>query len=511
MIDFDIDIPAKDRTLRAVWRRRVETNTSGGFLWYRGLEGPKIDIEAVDRSVNRARAKLASVAGKGERVCLLMRSSHDMLVAMLALWCEGIVAVPLNPELRGQHLLAQVDRADAALLLADGDLIGAATEATRGRLDAGRIVGGDLSEIADGPVDPVDRDIAPTDPALILFTSGSTGPSKGCVLSNRTCVYYGWVFARHMGYRPDDRIYTCLPLNHVHGLFASFLAAVISGARFAFGERFSASRYWQDIVESGATTSSAIGPMASILMRRPPDEWEAQSKVRLAHIAPAPPFAREFEERFRLRIVSALYGLTEAMIIPPDPDREPVTGLLGKPGREWHVEVHRQDGTGCEIGEVGELVARPLRPGVLFDGYFEQPAETLKAFAGLWFHTGDLVHVDEAGDFWFIGRAKEIIRRRGENVSAWQIEVTLSGLAEVQEVAAVPVDSGLGDEDLALVVVRAPGTPLTPEAVERFCEESLPRFMRPDRIVVRDGELPRTPSGKIDKPSLRRLLAEDEA
>jgi crotonobetaine/carnitine-CoA ligase len=297
-----------------------------------------------------------------------------------------------------------------------------------------------------------------------------------------------------------------LPMSHVHALFASFWPAVLSGARFAFSERFSASKYWQEIAESKATTCSAIGTMASILLAQAPSEWENKTRVRVAHIAPAPPRVEEFQSRFRLQVVSVLYGLTEAMVFPPLVDSPPTFGLLGPSPPDWDVDIVDNRGQQVESNTAGELVVRPLRPHILFEGYYNQPEETLQACRELWFHTGDICRRDEEGLFWFMGRKKDVIRRRGENVSVWELEAVIAQHAEIKEVAAFAVPSRLGEEDIAVVAVRRESSKLDVADLEAYCTKNLPKYMRPDRIILCDEELPKTVSGKIDKNRLGEEL-----
>jgi crotonobetaine/carnitine-CoA ligase len=193
-------------------------------------------------------------------------------------------------------------------------------------------------------------------------------------------------------------------------------------------------------------------------MNQPVVPAESRLRVRLAHIAPAPPRAEEFEQRFRLRIVSALFGMSEAMLFPPDTGRKPIPGVIGPAPRDWDIALVDDIGRPVPNGEVGELVARPRRPLILLDEYFDCPDDTMKSWRGLWYHTGDICNRDLDGVYWFVGRARDVIRRSGHNVSAWEIETTISGHSDVAEVAAVPVPTELGEEELILFVRRIAGS-----------------------------------------------------
>jgi crotonobetaine/carnitine-CoA ligase len=503
----DDDLAEGERTLPAIWQRRAAIRRGEPFLWFGGQvarTAAQLDAEI------RAAAQTFRRRGikKGDRVCVLMKNSPEMLAVMLGLWQAGAVVVPLSAQMVGPLLLDQVSRARVALAVADDDLAPQLAPLAVPVVEKGRFVGEAASADSAGALETA---VSFQDPALILYTSGSTGPSKGCMLSQHFCVYYGWIFWRYMGYRRDDVIHSCLPLNHVHALFASFLPAVLAGAQYSFSERFSASRYWQEIVDSGATTCSAIGPMASILLKQPPCKAEARLRVRLAHIAPAPPGVEEFQERFRLRVASTLFGMTEAMLFPPDPQRDPVPGVIGVAPADWDVALLDDFGREVAAGEPGELVARPQRPYILFDGYFDMPQETVKAWQGLWYHTGDVCRRDADGLYWFMGRKRDQIRRRGESISAWELESLLGAHPAVSEIAALGVPSPLGEEEIVVFVRHAEGAPVSAAALEAFSEKVVPRFMRPDRIVIGKEELPKTPSGKIDKRRLQAILSEQRS
>ncbi len=189
----------------------------------------------------------------------------------------------------------------------------------------------------------------------------------------------------------------------------------------------------------------------------------------------------------------------------PDPDRHAVAGVIGVSPSDWDVALVDDFGRQVPAGESGELVARPRRSHILFDGYFDMPEETLKAWYGLWYHTGDVCGKDAHGVYWFMGRKRDQIRRRGENVSAWELESLLGAHPAVSEIAA------LGEEEIVLFVGHAEGAPLSVEALEAFSEKVVPKFMRPDRIVIGKEELPKTPSGKIDKRRLQAVLSQERS
>jgi crotonobetaine/carnitine-CoA ligase len=247
--------------------------------------------------------------------------------------------------------------------------------------------------------------------------------------------------------------------------------------------------------------------MAEILLGQAVSPIESKLRVRLAHIAPAPLRAKDYEKRFNLKICSTLYGMSEAMLMPPDPDREPVAGIIGVDPSDWDLAVVDPLGRTLGVDEPGELIARPRRPFIIFDGYLDMPAETVKAWRGLWYHTGDVARRDADGVYWFMGRSRDVIRRRGHNVSTWEMEIIVNGHPDIAEAGAVAIPTESGEEEVALYARRVDNGTITPDIVRAYCEKVLPRFMWPDHIIVQDDELPKNQAGKIDKPRLKAAFS----
>jgi crotonobetaine/carnitine-CoA ligase len=527
--DFSADYPFVQRTLGSVWRQRVDAHADEArFLWY--PDRPALDIGELDRLITATAAGLQERGVRsGTHVCVLMRNSPEMLEVMIALWQLGAVVIPLSPQLEGQLLLEKIVEVAPLLTVVDAALADRLAEQVQaahanGAAGAGYELvvnlasppaagplpphAGTLEELRRADAEPPSVEVDPTAPALILFTSGTSGRAKGCVISHHYAVYYSWVFWRHMRYEASDTLYTCLPLNHCHALFASFWPAVMAGARVAISERFSASRFWRDVADSEATGCTAIGTMTSILLAREPDEHESRAKVRVAHVsADGALDMPRFEKRFGCKAVTCLYGSTEVMVFPPLSEMPPIQGLIGPPPPDWDVALMDERENQLEGDATGELVVRPRIAHTMFERYHGRPDATAEAFRGLWFHTGDLARRDGSGMYWFKGRASDTIRRRGENVSAWEVERGIVEHHLVEEVAAFPLPSELSGSEVGVVVVRAGGSGLSVADLASHCESALPRYMRPDRIWVRDEELPKNAGGKADKARLREEYA----
>jgi len=500
---IDDDIEFSCRTLPQVWKVRRDMG-DGPFFWFAGKG--ELSVIDFDRLCQRAyHAFRAREIEKGDRVVLFTENSPEMLALMLGAWRAGAIVVPISAQAQGAVLRDQIKRSNRKLLISDLAVqVDIAELGVEDSLSVEDFLNVEAQEDATS-----NRSTAPgpLDTALILFTSGSTGPSKGCVMSHHMCTYYAWVFWRYMGFGPQDTVYSCLPYNHVHALFASFFPAVMAGAKFASSKRFSPSRYWHEISESRATACSAIGPIASIMIDREPEEVEKRLHVRIAHVAPPPPNLAEYESRFNLRVVSSLYGMTEAMVFPPDVDGPSVLGRLGEKPQDWDIGILDNQGQPVIPGETGEICLRPLRAGIIFDSYDGMPTETLKAWRGLWHHTGDIGRIDRQGVYWFTGRTADRIRRNGHNISAWEMEQIIVEHPLVADVATIGIDESLDNTKVVVVARPKSGTQLLESELQDYCAQKLPKYMMPDQILVVADQFPRTQSGKVDRNAIRSIVA----
>jgi crotonobetaine/carnitine-CoA ligase len=337
---------------------------------------------------------------------------------------------------------------------------------------------------------------------MVLFTSGTTGPSKGCVLSHRYAVRQAQLMIEHFGLRPDDVLYSPFPLFHLDASVLTVMPALVLGTTAAIGARFSASDFWAEVRRFGATVFDFMGATLTMLHKRPPAPDDTDHPVRLAWGVPVPEFAPEFEERFGLRLVEA-YGSTDAGVPiyqPLDEPRRP--GSCGRAIPQYDIAVVDDEDREVAAGKVGELVVRPNEPSLLSDGYYGQPEATLASRRNLWFHTGDLVRRDAEGYVYFVGRTTDSIRRRGENISAFEVEEVVKLHPLVLDAAAYGVPSELSEDDVMVAVVVRPGEVLAPADLVAFCAERMARHMLP-RYVDVVAELPRTPTEKVEKAALR--------
>jgi carnitine-CoA ligase len=307
------------------------------------------------------------------------------------------------------------------------------------------------------------------------------------------------------GLSPDDVFHAWLPHFHCAGQLNQTLPVVVSGCQLALFPTFSASRFWQQIHDVGATIVIGLPNVVRIMWQRPSDPAIERSTLRLWVTGPMDATIHEaFEKRFGLQVLEQ-YGMTEAelLTLPRFGERFPLRSC-GRPGPDWQLQIADNDDCPVPPGTVGQILVRPKQPGLLMLGYDQDDAATTDALRNAWFHCGDLGYQDDNGFVYFVERRKFVIRRRGENIASGDIEKTVILHPAVAECAAVGVPSELGEEDIRLIAEPRQGYLLTREDLQQYCEANLPRYMVPRYIEILP-ELPRTPVGKVDKEQLRML------
>jgi crotonobetaine/carnitine-CoA ligase len=306
----------------------------------------------------------------------------------------------------------------------------------------------------------------------------------------------------HFELRPDDVLYSPFPLFHLDAAVLTVIPALVLGTTAALAERFSVSRFWDDIRTFGATVFDFMGATLTMLHKAPPRPDDADNPARLAWGVPVPEFAPAFEARFGLRLVEA-YGSTDAGVPIYQPLHAPRRpGSCGRAIAAYDVRLLDERDADVPVGEVGEIALRPNEPSLMADGYLGMPAETLAARRNLWFHTGDLARQDADGFFYFVGRRTDSIRRRGENISAFEVEEALKLHPQVLDAAAYGVPSELTEDDVMAAIVVRDGEELDVAELVEFAGRHMAQHMVPRYIDI-VAELPRTPTEKVEK---RRLV-----
>ena len=456
--------------------------------------------------------------GAGDMVAVMMPNVPEFLWARFAIHKLGAVEASINTAFRGPGLTHMLNLCEASVLVLDEtfvDQIAAIADALV-NLDT-VIVRGDVQEAkrrfkwrvlrydeisGDDTSNPA-REVDERDTGMILYTSGTTGPSKGCVLSHRFLIHQAEIVCEHFRVTAEDTLYTAFPFFHGDAAYYTVLPALLSGARAAIGERFSASRHWDEIRRFGATVFDFMGATLTILWKRPPRADDADNPVRLAWGVPMPEFADAFEQRFDLKL-REVYGLTDAgmnAVYPLDEPRRP--GACGKPVDTYQVGIFDENDHDLPAGEKGEIVIRPRQPSIILDSYLKMPEETLSAVRNLWFHTGDIGFMDEEGYLHFVERKKDSIRRRGQNISAFELEEAANLHLAVLESAAIGIPSELTEEDVMLWVVLRPGQTLSVPDLIEHCRSNMAKHMVPRYVELVD-ELPKTPTEKVEKFRLKK-------
>ena len=492
-------VPAERATLPGLMEARVARTPEATFLCWQGRSW------SYREAWEEARRFAAWVDGRrgqepGMRVASFLPNRPEALWAWFGTLAAGAVYVPLNRAHRGELLADMIRRSRARILVTDAEGL-----ADLPPLDDVRVeVLTEWEEVRAGePVEPAHR--LPADLAELMYTSGTTGRSKAVELShNQLCRGAGWL-ARSLELGRDDVFHAWLPLFHIAGQVDTVLPAIVGGGAVALYPTFSRSRFWDQVSESGATLMIGFPNVYQLLHSLPAREDDADNPLRAGVTGAMPPeFVADFEARFGLR-VHDVYGMTEAEpMLLPDPGTPSPPGSCGRPNPDLDVVVLGRDRHPVAAGEVGELACRPRVPHVLMGGYEGDPKATAQATEGGWFHSGDLGRVDEAGFFYFLDRIKHSIRRRGENISSWELEAAVSEHPAVAEVCALGVPSPLGEEDVKVVVVPVGGENLDPAELHTWCQGRMAAFMVP-RYVEIVAELPRLPTGKVPKEELRDL------
>jgi crotonobetaine/carnitine-CoA ligase len=462
---------------------------------------------------------------RGHRVAVFMLNSCNQIRAWLGLGKLGAVAVMLNTELRGAFLRHQLNDAEVGCVVVDAELVPALT-AIAGELAHLRqlVVVGRSDERLPLAWRAYDwagiRAAEPwtgpgpsaADTACIMYTSGTSGPSKGVLMPHAHCALYGIINIRALELGPQDKYYISLPLFHANGLLIQLAATLLAGIPVHVRTRFSATAWLADVREHGATVSNFLGATAAFLLAQPPSPHDTDHRLRALMNAPnLPQHEEQFRQRFGIRDVISGFGMTEVNM--------PIMGRIGHsaPGAAgWTMEdffevciADPDTDRALPAGTMGEILVRPKVPFGFMSGYFNAPQKTVEAWRNLWFHTGDAGVMDADGLITFIDRIKDCIRRRGENISATEVESVVQEIAGVAEVAAyaVPSDIPGGEDELMLALVPHHGIALDARMVVDQAAVRLPRFARP-RYVKVVAQLPKTATGKVQRAALRKQGAE---
>ncbi len=453
----------------------------------------------------------------GERVAIMMGNCPEFLYTYYAMVFMGVGAVPLNTAQRGEALAYILNDSGASAIVIDEGLLEYFTS-IRDRVPTVRLLvvrGSIPSSVGDavtveewlkagGGRPPIDPHVSiPAD--NILYTSGTTGPPKGVINRgiNPTNIVKLW---EPTGVRPGETVYTSLPLFHGNAIGVTTLGAIILDYKLALGERFSASRHWDECRKYNAVEFNTLGAMIPILLKQQERPDDGDNPVRVVLSAACPAYAwRPFEERFKLRLIE-WFGMVDSPGFLMNTSGK--VGSMGRPLPQFEFKVVDDNDLDLPPGKTGELIFRSSG-GKAVAFYYGKEEATTEAWRNGWFHSGDLAWVDEEGDFYYAGRKKASMRRRGENISAWEIESVVNQHPSVLESAAHAVPSELSEDEIKLVVVLKPGQIATPEELLDFCWGKMAYYAIPRYVEFR-GSLPKTGTHRIEYSVLKQEAFTDK-
>jgi len=500
-------------TLGELLARKAVENKSKPYLYFLDKEISYEDINACADQMANALSKLG--IANGDHVAIMLPNCPEYLYCWFGLAKLGAVTVTINTQLKGGSLKYLIEASDSKFVIVASDFLPQYEEVAPEIKGVKRVVFNTTEQAGNNEsLDALFRespaalptDMAPVEdiePLIITFTSGTTGLPKLVRNSHRAYIMAAQDLVSSTELSSNDRIYSALPLYHANPQAFCVLSALVSDASIIVAPRFSASRFWDDVRKYQATAFSYVGAVLPILLAQPerPDDKDVPAKKCFGGGAPKEVYER-MSQRFGVEVLE-LYGMSETgtwnTINRPGRGR---AGTVGQVREGFEVRIFDDRDNELPVGKIGEVVIRPMKPYIMFDGYYKSPEETVKCSANWWFHTGDLGKVDEDSYYYFCGRKKESIRRGGENIPPYEIEKEIDKHSAVAESAAFGIIDPVMEEEIKVAIVLRPGQKVTPEEIITWCESSLPKFMIPRYIEFME-KLPKSASEKVQKVALK--------
>jgi carnitine-CoA ligase len=520
----------EDWTLPRVLRTRASSHADRTFLDVPEEEASYTFAETLDHAERIATTLLAH-AGPGDRVLIMAPNSAAYVLTWFGAAVAGMIEVPINTAYRGSFLEHQVRVAAPRVAVVDATFADRFVESAEVCRVIQRFwVVGDTAEDIDAACERLAAAgwhaepwpaliastprsdfpaVTPRDPVGILFTSGTTGPSKGVTMAHAHMYFFADECVTLTRLTDDDVYLVMGPLFHGNAQFLACYPALIAGSHFVLRRRFSASNWIDWVRDSRATVTNFVGVMMDFVWKQPERSDDTDNDLRCVFAAPTAHYLDDFRKRFDIEAFVEVFGLTETsmpIMTPYGVVRPPgAAGLLN----EDYFDIRLVDPETDEevpVGEMGELLVRPKIPWITTLGYYGMPDKTAEAFRNLWFHTGDGLRRDEDGWYYFMDRLKDALRRRGENISSYEVEAPILEHSAVAECAviAVPADHEAGEDEVMAVIVPAEGTAPTAQEIWAWCDERIPSFAVPRYLRFTD-HLPVTPSEKVQKRELREV------
>lgn len=508
--------PGPRDTVMHALARAVEKHGADEFA---NVDGARITFGEVDRRANAMARALATLGvGKGHTVVTLLDTSIDVFTCWFAINKLGAIWIPINSAYRGEFLRHQVSDAGAQIAICECHYLERLIEIHQQLPELRRILcRGELSAATCGVrIDALDAHrgddgsslpivVEPTDLAALIYTSGTTGPSKGCMISHNYMCMQGRQQLRAAPQTREDVSWTCLPLFHAAALIL-VLGAIVGAVRVAVWGRFSVSSFWDDIERSGATHALLMASIFSLVAHAPdsPSMRRCYRQLKMIYGQPiSPPVRRVWKERFGVALVTSWsYGQTEGVrLTMAEPGDSPPETCVGRVTDEFELMIVDAEDQPVPEGEVGEIVYRPREANVMFEGYWKRPEDTARAWRNLWMHSGDLGRL-EGGYLYFVDRAKDYLRARGENVSSFELERVFLSHPAIQEAAVHATGTQSGEDEIKLTAVLRAEATLSAHELCLWAIEKLPHFAIPRYYEFR-AELIKNPTGRVLKYRLR--------
>lgn len=527
---FDVNWYLKeDRSnwvLPKVLREQAKRLGKKPFLQF-GYKKP-LSFHQTNRLANRVANALHGLGvAKAEKVAVYMPNSDDYVITWFGILKAGAVMVPINTAYKMDFLEYIIDSSDAEVLFIAEEYLDRMPPIAKSLSKLRHVIvwtrSGDrkfkrhgyrfrkmisYSEfINSGSGKEPNVEVTFMDYARLMYTSGTTGRSKGVMRPSAADYSSARNYAEIMDVGPDDVCFTCLPLFHSNAMVMTVYPGLIKGAKVVVEERYSSSRFWKWMVDHGITKLNTVGTMSYFLWNTPPVPEEKQHKIKLVLGSPAPhDMIEEFMERFGIKFMEG-YGLTEigqcTWMRPGEPFR---VGSCGKEAPNYEIKIADPE-TDEEVprGSIGEIIVRPRIPNVMLHYYHKMPEKTVEDFRNFWFHTGDAGRMDKDGYIYFVDRVKDYIRRRGENISSFEVEKIVNSHPDIEESAAIGIKSEAGkyaEDELMVLVIPKEGKKIDPEELMDYLQPRMPYFMIPRFIRFVDS-FPKTGTQRTQKNKLR--------
>jgi len=518
--------PTQDVDEQTSWMRVKETDHIGALIelaaqrfgdrTFLQFDTSEISFADMDRKSAQVANGLSELGIRnGDRVAIMLDNCPEYVISWFGISRLGAVEVSLNTAFKGVILRYILENSGTAAVILDAKYL-PVVEAERPALpslkrlivvngtDGNAPTAASRYEEFSASATSFVSTVTPVDVAMLGYTSGTTGPSKGAMVPHNRIVKTAEDVVGFRNIGTQDNLYTCLPLFHGNAKYHTVMPALVAGCRMTLGRRFSASQFWDEVRNCGATQFNYLGVMIAILHKREPSPADTNHCLRLGWGAGAPrQIAEDFERRFGVRLIEG-YGLTEGGVPLSNTLTERRLGSCGKPVRGYEVDVVDDWDNPVPPDVEGELIIRSKRPFTTMLGYFGMPEKTVEIFRNGWLHTGDLARKDKDGFFYFVDRKKDAIRRRGENISTFEVEAAINTHPYVRESAVFAAPSDVSEDDVMAIVVLRDGANLSEAAFIEHCEANMPYFWVPRYVRFTHADLPRTPTNKVEKYKLRQ-------